>query len=99
MFLGIEIGGTKLQLGVGDGTSAELAELARHDVDPRRGAAGILEQIERSASVLLRKHPIERIGFGFGGPVDSAEGVATKSHQVAGWDHFQLARWCHETLG
>src|SRR5947199_278504 len=99
MNLGIEIGGTKLQLGVGNGASAELAELVRHDVDPRRGAAGILEQIESIATALLEKHDIDRIGVGFGGPVNSAAGVVTKSHQVAGWESFPLGRWCAERLG
>jgi glucokinase len=99
MYLGIEIGGTKLQLGVGDGSGGELAELVRHDVDASRGAAGILEQIDRSAAALVPKHSIERIGIGFGGPVNAAAGIATKSHQVAGWDSFPLARWCRETLG
>jgi len=99
MFLGIEIGGTKLQLGVGSGEGGELASIVRHDVDPQGGAAGILEQIERAGAALIQKHPIERIGFGFGGPVDSAVGVATKSHQVPGWDGFPLVRWCRESLG
>jgi glucokinase len=99
MYLGIEIGGTKLQLGVGDGASAELVELVRHDVDSRRGAAGILEQIESAAAGLIQKHHVDRVGIGFGGPVDSAAGVATKSHQVAGWENFPLARWCLESLG
>jgi glucokinase len=99
MFLGIEIGGTKLQLGVGTGRDAELAALVRHDVDATRGAAAILEEIERSATAVIQKHPIERIGFGFGGPCDSVTGVATKSHQVAGWESFPLAGWCRESLG
>lgn len=99
MFLGVEIGGTKLQLGVGRGDGAELAALVRRDVDPRRGAAGILEEIERSATALIQKHPVERIGIGFGGPCDAAAGTATKSHQVAGWDGFPLVRWCREALG
>jgi glucokinase len=99
MYLGIEIGGTKLQLGVGDAQKGELAALVRHDVDLRRGAAGILEQIESSVTGLMQKHQIERIGIGFGGPVDSAAGVVTKSHQVAGWEDFPLVRWCHELLG
>jgi glucokinase len=99
MFLGIEIGGTKLQLGVGTGGDAELAALVRHDVDATRGAAAILEEIERSATAVIQKHPIERIGFGFGGPCDSVTGVATKSHQVAGWESFPLAGWCRESLG
>src|SRR6186713_3027655 len=99
MFLGIEIGGTKLQLGVGAGDGGELAALARHDIDIANGAAGILEQIERSATALIQKHPVERIGFGFGGPIDSSAGMVTKSHQVAGWEGFPLARWCRESLG
>ena len=99
MFLGIEIGGTKLQLGVGTGRDADLAALVRHDVDPTRGAAGILEEIERSATALLQKHPIQRIGFGFGGPCDSVTGVVTKSHQVGGWEGFPLAAWSRESLG
>ncbi|MEX2172712.1 MAG: ROK family protein, partial [Pirellulaceae bacterium] len=64
MLLGIEIGGTKLQLGVGSGHNAELAAIARHAVDPARGAAGILDQIERSATALMQKHRVERIGIG-----------------------------------
>jgi glucokinase len=99
MFLGIEIGGTKLQLGVGDGRSRELADIVRHDVDPARGALGILEQIDRSATALSQRHKLERIGIGFGGPVHSDTGIITKSHQVAGWENFPLARWCEETLG
>lgn len=99
MYLGIEIGGTKLQLGVGAGDGGELAAVARHEIDIRHGAAGILDQIESSATALMQKHSIERIGVGFGGPVDGAAGVTTKSHQVAGWDGFPLARWCRESLG
>ncbi len=99
MFLGIEIGGTKLQLGVGRGDGAEFAAFVRHDIDISRGAPGILEQIEKSATALAQKHKIERMGIGFGGPVDSERGIVTKSHQVDGWDNFPLARWCEETLG
>jgi glucokinase len=99
MFLGIEIGGTKLQLGVGSGDGGEFAAFARHDIDIARGAPGILEQIEKSATALGQKHKIERIGIGFGGPIDATRGIVTKSHQVAGWDHFPLARWCEEALG
>lgn len=99
MFLGIEIGGTKLQLGVGTGDSPELAALVRQEIDPRRGAVGILEQIESAGIALLQKHSIERIGIGFGGPVNSLTGVVTKSHQVGGWENVPLGRWCEETLG
>jgi glucokinase len=99
MFLGIEIGGTKLQLGVGHGHGGPLVELVRRDIDARRGAAGILAQIEQAGAELLRRHVIQRIGIGFGGPVDAAAGRVIKSHQVKGWDDAPLADWCRQTLG
>ncbi len=99
MFLGIEIGGTKLQLGVSAGDGPPLVELARRDIDISQGAAGILAQIEEAGSKLLAAHQIERVGFGFGGPVDTQAARVIKSHQVAGWDGFPLGSWCQEKLG
>lgn len=96
MFLGIEIGGTKLQLGVGDGSGGELVEQVRRDVDRTRGAEGILKQIEETAAPLIAQHAIERIAIGFGGPVDGRQGIVRCSHQVAGWEDFPLAAWCEQ---
>ena len=44
MFLGIEIGGTKLQLGVGSGQGS-LVTLERAEIERARGAEGIRERI------------------------------------------------------
>jgi glucokinase len=99
MLLGIEIGGTKLQLGVGDAARAELVELVRADIDPDRGAGGILRQIRDLGTELVRAHRVTRIGFGFGGPVDTAAGRVIRSHQITGWENFHLTHWCHEQLG
>jgi glucokinase len=98
MHLGIEIGGTKLQLGVGAGDGPPLLALARHDVDVEAGAEGILEQIRETALPLIARHGITTVGFGFGGPVDMIGGRAIKSHQVAGWEDFPLAHWCRQNL-
>lgn len=89
-YLGIEIGGTKLQLGVGSAESVELEELARTSVDVSAGASGIVEAIEELGSDLLRRHDVEAVGVGFGGPVNTQTGVVTTSHQIAGWDSFPL---------
>ncbi len=99
MFLGIEIGGTKLQLGIGHGDGSDLVAIERRDIAADHGAMGILEQIESAARALMQKHDVERIGYGFGGPVDSASGRVITSHQVAGWDDFQLVQWTETTLG
>jgi len=99
MYLGIEIGGTKLQLGVGDGSGAPLAELVRRDIDISRAAEGILAQIRTAAPDLISRHRVQRIGFGFGGPIEPAVGRIVTSHQVAGWDGFPLVDWCRRELG
>ncbi|HQU44600.1 MAG TPA: ROK family protein, partial [Pirellulales bacterium] len=97
--MGIEIGGTKLQLGIGPGDSPTLAEMRRLDVTPANGAAGIRDQIARAGGELVKKHRVKRVGYGFGGPVDAARGRVIKSHHVEGWDDFPLAAWTKDTLG
>lgn len=98
-FLGIEIGGTKLQLGIGAGDGSDFVAFERRDVDISQGAPGILVQIEKVGKKLIADHPVQGIGIGFGGPVDSARGQVIKSHQVSGWDDVPLGRWCKEKLG
>jgi glucokinase len=96
MFLGIEIGGTKLQLAVGEG-GAPLVESRRVEVVVAGGAEAILRQIEAAAPALLRQHAVTAVGIGFGGPVGK-DGRSIKSHHVAGWDGFPLSDWCREKL-
>lgn len=93
MYLGVEIGGTKLQLGVGRGDGAPLEELARFEVDAALGAQGILDTIAVAAADLIARYPVAGIGVGFGGPIDSVRGQVKKSHHVAGWEDFPLVKW------
>lgn len=99
MYLGIEIGGTKLQLGVGSGVGPPLDQLTRCPIDRSRGATGILQQIADAARPLIAEHSVTRIGIGFGGPVNSDAGLVLKSHQVAGWEGVPLIEWCSDNLG
>ena len=98
-YLGIEIGGTKLQFGVGKGRSGELLTLVRRDVDRGAGAAGILRQIAEVAPGLVAEYAVAAVGIGFGGPVDAVAGRVTRSNQVAGWEDMPLVEWCTELLG
>lgn len=99
LILGIEIGGTKLQFGVGTGAEPEFRELIRRDIDRSRGAAGIQQQILETARELLNRHDIAAIGYGFGGPIDQATGRVVTSHQVDGWTGFPLCEWTQHQLG
>lgn len=98
MLAGIEIGGTKLQLGVGKGDGSKLTALERFDVDPDGGAEGILGQIQAAMPTLIRRHEITGVGVGFGGPVESATGTCIKSHQIDGWDSFPMTSWCRASF-
>jgi glucokinase len=98
-FLGIEIGGTKLQLGVGPGDGSFVAEPVRVLIDRAEGAAGIRRQIVEAARPLLDEFGCAAVGIGFGGPIDAVEGRTITSHQVDGWDGFPLSAWCREELG
>ena len=102
MKLGIEIGGTKLQLGLGHGDGS-LVQQWRGRVVAADGAAGILAQIERAVPELLRvanigAADVHAIGVGFGGPTDDATQFVVKSHHIHGWDDFPLARWLTNTF-
>jgi glucokinase len=101
--LGIEIGGTKLQLGIGR-ANGRLRGLERRCVDPSHGAPAVLEQIRDAFGSLLEKmslspEQVRAVGVGFGGPVDVARGRTHTSYQVAGWTEFPLAEWIHQNLG
>lgn len=99
MFLGIEIGGTKLQLGVGRGDGSDFVAFERRDVDIARGGQGIRDQIRDVGRQLVASHKIERAAYGFGGPIFGSRGIVQTSHQVAGWDQFPLSEWTERELG
>lgn len=103
MYLGIEIGGTKLQLGIGDGNGT-IHALWRGAVVPAEGADGIRRQIVAAIPELLananrKREELKGVGIGFGGPVDDATRTVIKSHQIEGWDGFPLADWISEITG
>ena len=97
LYLGVEIGGTKLQLVLGL-AGGEIVERIRLQVDSGRGGAGIREQIEVALPGLIRGRPMAGGAVGFGGPVDWRTGVIACSHQVEGWSGFALGPWLESQI-
>lgn len=91
-FIGIEIGGTKLQLVLGN-REREIIDRRRFIVVRERGGEGIREQIEAGLTDLASGRSIAGVGVGFGGPVDWRTGKICCSHQIEGWSGFELGKW------
>ncbi len=97
-FLGIEIGGTKLQLVKAD-AAGRIEKTLRYAIDPLGGAQPIQMQIQEGLTELNVSNDISAIGVGFGGPVDWKTGTIRVSHQVAGWGQFNFVQWLQQLTG
>src|SRR5437660_6166527 len=96
-FIGIEIGGTKLQVVTGEASGTILARRG-FTVERAEGAAGIRRQIEQGLRELASRGTPEAVGVGFGGPVDWRTGRICRSHQIEGWSDFELGDWLHRLM-
>ena len=96
--LGIEIGGSKLQLVTGtcDGGITDRQMFA---VNRFLGGGDIRRQIELTVRQLQPQFQWEAVGVGYGGPVDWTTGQICCSHHVEGWEDFPLGEWLRELTG
>ncbi len=95
--LALEIGGTKLQaaLGTADG---KILRAGRCSVPDGADAGEIRRQLADLAAETLGGEKVERVGIGFGGPVNVETGQVVRSFHVAGWDGFDLRAWAEQTI-
>lgn len=87
--VGIEIGGTKLQIAVGN-ERGEIDSIVSRAVNVENGAVEIRRVIENT---LVSLGTVDGVGVGFGGPVDWVTGEVWTSFQVAGWTGVNLRSW------
>lgn len=98
LILGVEIGGTKLQLAVAN-LRGEILRSHKGRVDRHAGGEEIrrwlLEHIPKfiNDAEVWTGGDVEAIGCGFGGPYDSNEGRIVESIQIEGWENFPLQDW------
>ncbi len=96
-FMGIEVGGTKLQVAVGR-ASGTIVDSVREAVPSGAKGRDIRRIILDLCRNLMGEHSIAGVGVGFGGPIDVASGTIACSHQVDGWEGFSLKAWLQGTL-
>ena len=101
--LGIDIGGTKISLALGN---AQGKILAQRRLDTLTGAStsaclGQLQEAVKSLAAEARKkrHRVSGIGIGVPGPVDSRSGKVPRSPHLAGWKGVPLKRLLEKASG
>lgn len=99
LFLGVEIGGTKQQIIVGDHQGSIVDKISER-VPIHNGAPDILAWISARLPLLKEKYAdIKAIGVGFGGPLESDTSRILISVQVPGWKDFKLRDWFESQFG
>jgi glucokinase len=101
--IGLEIGGTKIQVGIGS-NNGKLLKVMQKKVIRENGALGIRRNIVSMIEEVLnstnyRLSDIDKIGIGFGGLVEANHGIVIKSYQIDGWDNFPLKEWSEKQWG
>jgi glucokinase len=91
LLLGLDIGGTKTALVVGDRTGA-VVERVEFPSLAGRGPEPLLVETEACAAALIAGHRrIGAIGVSIGGPVDAEAGLVMSPPHLPGWDAVPLA--------
>lgn len=97
MLIGIEIGGTKLQVALGNSPN-EIVRRWRVQVNRDAGGEGIRKQLEKILEEAMNEEygEVTGLGVGFGGPLDREEGKVRVSNQIEGWSGFPLKSWLEQ---
>jgi glucokinase len=97
IFMGIEIGGTKIQVFITD-EDHKIIERDKFFVEEKE-ATFITKNLKEKLYTYCQKYVVKAIGVGFGGPIDHQTGVVKTSHHIRGWSDFPLAEWISEETG
>ena len=100
--LAIDIGGTKIALGVADASlfhaNGELETIEKFSVpEPRTPETVIPIVLERSRELLGREDPIG-VGVSIGGPLDHKSGIVLNFPHLPGWKNIPLTTVIAEAL-
>lgn len=97
-FLGIDIGGTKVKLGVVDSEK----RITVYDTSVRTrvtaGETAIVEDIIAAAKKIMEEYPIERVGIGSAGRIDRENGIVITAGNLP-FRNLPLAKLVSDALG
>lgn len=96
-FLGVDIGGTKCAVCLGD---ADAQVFARRQIPTGNGPEETLAALTQHARDLLNEHGrFDAVGVVCGGPLDAQQGLVLSPPNLPGWDAVPVAAHFREHFG
>jgi glucokinase len=100
--LALDIGGTKLAVGV-VARGGEVLARQREETDRAATPTQIMDALEAMARAVMRRcrpaPPMDAIGISYGGPVDYGAGLTVTCHHLDGWEGIPLRDEMARRLG
>lgn len=99
MYIGIDIGGTKIVIGIID-ANYNIIDKKRFSTNPEQGPDSALDKIITRIEKLCRKVEIKPedltgIGIGCAGPIDTTKGIIMNPYTLPGWENFSITEKLH----
>jgi glucokinase len=101
IYLGLDIGGTKCSVVVGDASFSVLHKIG-FETNTERGWQSILSEFKGHIKTLLGEYNnfnLKRIGISCGGPLDSKKGIICSPPNLPGWDNVPITRIITDEFG
>jgi glucokinase len=101
IYLGLDIGGTKCSVVVGD-SFFSIKKKISFDTNTGRGWQSILNEFKSNIRSLLGEYvgfTLKRIGISCGGPLDSKKGIIYSPPNLPGWDNVPITRIFSDEFG
>lgn len=92
IYIGLDIGGTKCSVVVGDNTFS-IKRKVIFETRTERGYKEILSEFKGNMRSLLNEfsgYNLKRIGISCGGPLDSKRGMIYSPPNLPGWDNVPI---------
>lgn len=89
-YLGLDIGGTKCAVSVGEVEKNNIRILERNEVATTRNPLETLGSLDIFVREYLKKYSITRAGISCGGPLDSHRGIILNPPNLLSWENFPI---------
>jgi glucokinase len=101
IYMGLDIGGTKCAVIIGDSTFS-IKKKITFDTQTARGWQAIVDDIKKHGHDLLAGftgNRLKRIGISCGGPLDSKKGMIYSPPNLPGWDNVPITKIFSDEFG